>query len=84
MGQPARSMRQVRKLGSERLQRTQVHCHPASWEKNQPATQLSWLLNQYYSVFSRNDVAGTSLVLQWLRLHALNTGDLGFDPSSGS
>ena len=30
------------------------------------------------------DALGTSLVVQWLKLHAPNTGGLGFDPWSGN
>lgn len=41
MGQPALSMRQVRKLGSERLQELPIVTQQIG-KANQPATQLSW------------------------------------------
>ena len=30
------------------------------------------------------DISGTSLVVQWLRLHALNAGGLGLIPGQGT
>ena len=41
----------------------------------------SWLLRMF---IKKPESSGTALVVQWLRLHALNAGGLGFNPWSGN
>ena len=46
-------------------------------------THSSWCQNHYLAS-SKSDQWGTSLAVQWLRLHASNAGDAGSIPGLGT
>ena len=42
------------------------------------------IINQLLADLYKNPISGTSLVAQWIRLHALNAGGLGSIPGQGT